>query len=319
MHRTPPSKPYTFLTEQQNPRSTTGLLALGEFGRQVFHYKIGDSENLRSEGNELVRAAIATQSIQGVQPIVFRMFDAEHGMLITEHVTESESLFNYLWNGTGSIIGATKWITSPDTVGYRLGSWLRAYHDSTLAQGNDSHPALASVRKRAWGKLRAIQKAAPGALRLSTTKQLTNCLQVNPAADACLETAIVHGDMDPANVLVHRKTGALFIVDFADCRREHPFEDVARLWHGLWGMAQLSKRRRPELVRCREEVLRGYGLSPHVLREPAFRLCRCYNAITIILMYYFLRGKVGFFDRRRLRLLTQQSSRWLESQSWNLL
>jgi hypothetical protein len=310
---------YQVLSKEQNPRSTSGLMAAqADPDGKLMHYKrIADPAALEREAQELLRAREVTRSVPGIQPIDVRTSIPDQGLLLTEHVGDHESLFNYFWNRSGWW-SRRQFPVAPVEVAARLGRWLRVYHDSRLSYTDDVAPLVDWVAHHALEKLEALEHEAPRYLGHHLTEHLRHYLKrvaEHSWSWGPLPTTQIHGDLCPSNITVSR-AGTLYILDFGDNRPGLAWEDLARLWQSWWGMTRVSRQRAYLFRPCLHALLREYGETHEIVESPAFRLFRCWNALNDIRSILQTGTMIGVTAYLAGRRLARRYRRWLDSVNW---
>ncbi len=300
-------------------RSTSGLLLVPDKGGgELLHYKRArDRENLVAEADELVRVATACRPVSGIRAVVLRMYEPREGLLITEYV-EGRSLFNFLWNSTRWFQWRKLSAGAAANVGTRLGEWLREYHASTTNCLCRPADAVQAVANDALSKLATLKARSPRFLSASTSSAIEKYLSaiaINPHVLGSPKTTKIHGDLELVNTMVSQQ-GDLVVHDFADTREGLAAEDLARLWHAIWSMSQLSGTRRRILGPCLQALLTAYPASDAIVEEPCFVFLRCWNCICNILTFSFLAKVLGITGRSAAGRIAAVNRTWLQLRHW---
>jgi len=310
------SEEFALLRSHVNPRSTSGsVIALNDPLATVLHYKKASTARIEREATEIVRAQRSTRDVAGIAPVQLRACDAAAGILVTYRIERAHSLFNYLWNGTS--VWRMRSLTTNDisTIGLRIGSWLRAYHESSLRTIDDASPFVGLVAADIRRKLDVLQRDRPRSLDGRVIDRLRDYLA---GVDAGVSSwsrcgvATIHRDMGFSNLLID-ENGDLFVLDFADAREGLAWEDVARVWHGLWGISQLSARRARLLCPSMTHLLSAYGDGIDISSHPLFTFLRCWNAVTAILVHALFGQRLGVSGWNASRRIARVNQRWIAS------
>lgn len=305
--------------QRKNLRSVTGVVAdeAGE-GQRLVHYKQASPELIQREAEELHRIATSIAAMDGITALRLGKFPPDDGVLLTQYVAESQSLFNYLWNGSRWWVRNGFAPLSPEECARRIGHWLHVYHASTLVQQADVRAHVAWMVDGVAGRLRGAAHRDPKCLPPGLHERLQAFL--NQAAEhahqwAPERIARIHGDLETANILVTR-LGELVVTDFADVREGFVLFDLFRIWHAVWAIAQTSARRARLLQPFLDTLLSSYGYPASVLQSPLVRLIRLWNASAIILTASMARRELGLSGRRIVQRLADVNTNWLLSVDW---
>ena len=114
-------------------------------------------------------------------------------------------------------------------------------------------------------------------------------------------------DRHEGTVRVTQIHGHLSLVGF-------PWEDLARLWHGVWEIGQLSRLRGWVLQPFLDAFIAEYGESGDIVETPLFRLLLTWNSIAIILTFVILGKRLGWTGFLTARAwLTAAGCGWRET------
>ncbi len=164
--------------------------------------------------------------------------------------------------------------------------------------------------------MRSIDKASSGrGLTTRTVLQLTDELQGmgNDLKNSGMaQLARIHGDLNLSNVLV-ASDGKLFLIDFGDTRFSLPLEDFVSVWHTIWSLSRLSRRRRLQLDPCLARLVEEYSSKgASVLSALEFRFLRRVRALIQVLVGVRDASRYDRFGMQANKRLADVSRRWLE-------
>lgn len=292
-----------------NPRSVTSLV-LDDEGRGTHQKMVSSAEALRVEAKEMSRAAEACSQVKGIGVPVVLSTDIERLTLSTRHIS-GDSLFNFIWNSTSLVARQPLRLDQAEGIGSRIGSWLRAYHRSSIGRAHNS-TEWSELASSGCRKLARVCDSKSFFLSHKDAQQIRGYLKVQAAA--CEKEsqqsphAQLHGDFTPTNLLV-ASSGELHVLDFGDSRVGEPWFDCVRFTHDLWAVGQV-RRRRSVLRTLEKSFWIAYGTKRAPLQH---EFMKCWNSLCFLSSYVSSRHLLGFTGRWAARRLTRIHSRWLKT------
>ena len=289
-----------FITRNKNLISVTGLASVNG-SDSLFFYKQGeDGAAIAAEATEHQRVQQVTANIAGIRAPEFRLYDEQQNVLVMEHVKNTTSLFNHLWNNT-------RWLDirrfrgfDPLDAGLRLGKWLNCYHASTSRLEPDIDPYCLWLLESSFQKIQALISGNSGFLSPTTADNVVERLKQLEIGAHSIGPQIVgriHGDLELfANILV---TGSreLIVIDFGYSREGLVLEDIFRLWNSIWVISKTSRLRHRLLTPCLESLLNAYGISWSAVDPTLIALLRIWNYLCSLLALAAFQTGFRFGDR----------------------
>jgi hypothetical protein len=311
------SETATIVHSQTNPRSTSGLVALGPANEQTLvHFKRCKHEfQFRAEVVELERVAtLLGDAVGGISAVELCSIDAAQNTLYTKHVASKRTLFDLVWEQSTWRGLWRRPSPGLHEIGERVGRWLKIYHSTTTVLASEYVDQVTWIVDSTNRKLKAIVESnrvmVPQRLEQSI-RQYLDRVATDFHAWGPQSVSRIHGDLDLANILI-APDGKLVLVDFADSRVGFAVEDVVRFWHSVRTIAAVSRRNGAMIASAADAVLDAYGIPRGVLNSPLVKLLRCWNSIAFLLTTIQLRSRWGFGTRRMFDRLAAAHTGWLE-------
>jgi hypothetical protein len=321
MHSSPISIPrldgalLKHISSQRNPRSRTGIVTYGDESRRIHFKQYDDEIALLREAQALQQAGAATRDFVNVRPLRVLGCCTDGNLLLTEYAESYESLFNYLWNNSSLLRLRRFSRASPVNIAQRLGAWLRCYHRSSAGAPDNVTSRRKVIVDMCRGKLAHLRERFSSALSDATANKLSRYFEeVSQLSESWQwgSACTIHGDLAPANLMIG-PDGDLVVLDFADSRDGLAIEDLVRLWHELWSISQTTPYRRRTLTPAIEALTGAYGDSGLNASDPAFVLCRCLNALSLILAFKMFGRYYGISGYFSASSQSAANTRWLDN------
>jgi Phosphotransferase enzyme family len=151
-----------------------------------------------------------------------------------------------------------------ESCGFRIGEWLRAFHDATA--GDDQPFDHARFSAELDSLLAKCQTVGLSSTAMVTLREVALSLSAS-ASGTAVPTAATHGDFLPQNVLL--EGGQPRVIDFASfCSSGPVYTDLAHFVAYLGILSRKPRYSRKTVEAVSRRFLSGYGrvLNPSVLR-----------------------------------------------------
>ena len=204
-------------------------------------------------------------------------------------------------------------IEQSESLGRKIGRWLRAYHRSSLEKGVGNAAEWIELAASAGRKLTRVALGRPSLLTESEAAKIRSFLEHSIGTfdfGSSMDSVQLHGDFVPSNLLIDRH-GELCVVDFADSRFGPPDFDYVRFEHDLWAASEVGTRRNSALLAMRDAFHAGHGAT---ILPPHRKFLKCWNAVCFLASYLHSRKFLGFTGSWTARRIARVHTRWLRTE-----